>query len=115
MDVQRFVRELTALYHDWGRPTVRPKDDRLDGVLHRVRGMSTVNVLRLLNSAVGCLDEGECYLEVGSFHGATLIGALLGHPHRTAYAAKSASASIVKTTKRAGAFKLLSGETTCAK
>ena len=53
MDIQRFVDELPAQYHDWGRSTVRPKDDRLDSVLCRVSGGTTVNVLHLLNSAVG--------------------------------------------------------------
>jgi hypothetical protein len=55
-------------------------------VLGRVRGMTSPNVLQLLNAAVGLLEEGEVYLEVGCFQGATLIGALLEHPSRRAYA-----------------------------
>jgi hypothetical protein len=87
MDLPRFHRELPGLYLDWGRPSVRPVGEQSKSVLRRVRGMTTAGVLELLNHAVGCLEGEECYLEVGSYHGATLIGALLGHPGRLAHAA----------------------------
>jgi protein O-GlcNAc transferase len=34
--------------------------------------------MHMLNRAVALLEEGECYLEVGTWRGATIIGALLG-------------------------------------
>jgi hypothetical protein len=86
MDYQRFGTELPGLYEDWGQPTVRPRSGRWDQVLHRVRGMTTPCVLQLLNAAVGCLEGDEVYAEVGCFQGASLIGALLDHHGRVAYA-----------------------------
>jgi protein O-GlcNAc transferase len=82
-----FLEQLTALYEEWGRPSVRPKSDRFAQVLARVRGMTSPGVLQLLNFAVACLEGDEAYCEVGCFQGATLVGALLGHPGRRAYAA----------------------------
>jgi protein O-GlcNAc transferase len=48
--------------------------------------MTTPSVLQLLNHAVACLENGEVYLEVGSYQGSTLIGALLGNTAAQAYA-----------------------------
>jgi protein O-GlcNAc transferase len=80
MKVQPFVQNLPACYQDWGLPTVRPRSDRYHGVMRAVQGMTTPNVLQLLNEAVAHLEAGEAYCEIGCFQGATLIGALLGHP-----------------------------------
>jgi hypothetical protein len=86
MDYDRFETQLPFLYANWSTDRVSPKSQRFQDVLHRVTGMTTVNVLQLLNFAVECLEEGESYAEVGCFHGATLIGALLDHPGCKAYA-----------------------------
>jgi hypothetical protein len=91
VDVQRFVREVPGLFRDWGKPSARAVSDRFAQVLQRVRGMTTPGVLQLLNHAVGCLEAGEAYVEVGCFQGATLIGALLGHSQCPAYAADNFS------------------------
>jgi len=48
--------------------------------------MTTPSVLQLLSHAVGCLEKGELYLEVGSYRGATLIGALDANPSAKGYA-----------------------------
>ncbi|WP_421659407.1 tetratricopeptide repeat protein [Leptothermofonsia sp. ETS-13] len=48
--------------------------------------MATPSLLQLLNFAVDCLEPEEVYCEVGCFQGASLIGALLNHPERLAYA-----------------------------
>ncbi|MBI3409193.1 MAG: class I SAM-dependent methyltransferase [Planctomycetes bacterium] len=86
MDYAKFVQDLPTLYEDWGKPSVRPKSPRLAGILSQVRGMTSVNVLELLNCAVRFLEEGEQYGEIGCFRGATLIGALIGHPEAHAIA-----------------------------
>lgn len=44
--------------------------------------MTTPCVMHLLNSACRCLEAGEIYLEIGSYRGSTLIGALLGNDAR---------------------------------
>lgn len=77
---------MPALYHGWGTLDVRPKSDRFEQVLQRVRGLTSANVLQLLNWAVGCLEDPEIYAEIGCFQGATLVGALLDHRQRCACA-----------------------------
>src|SRR5262249_37007617 len=75
----------------WGHPSVRPKSPRLQHVLHHVAGMTSASVLELLNAAVACLEPEEVYCEIGSFQGATLIGALLDNAPRVALAADNFS------------------------
>jgi predicted O-methyltransferase YrrM len=88
MNYQHFMERLTNLYEGWGTPEVRPKSDRFQAVLARVRGMTSPNVLQLLNLAVEAMEPDEVYAEVGCLQGATLIGALLGTASgRIAYAA----------------------------
>src|SRR5438105_1572351 len=48
--------------------------------------MTTPSMMHLLNTAVSCMDEGQCYLEVGAWRGGTLIGALLGNDGVHGYA-----------------------------
>lgn len=86
MDYQTFIKQLPSLYHHWGQASVQPKSDRFQAVLQQIEGMTTVNVLQLLNFAVACMEPGEVYCEVGCFQGSTLTGALLNHFDRMAYA-----------------------------
>jgi predicted O-linked N-acetylglucosamine transferase (SPINDLY family) len=86
MDYQRFITELPSLYHHWGQATVCPKSGQFQAMLEQVEGMTTANVLQLLNFAVACMEPGDVYCEVGCWHGSTLIGALLNHPTCMAYA-----------------------------
>lgn len=53
-----------------------------------VLGMASPKKLKLLNLAVSFLspDNGECYLEVGTYQGKSLIAALLGNDGRAAIA-----------------------------
>jgi hypothetical protein len=86
VDLERFFRELPGLYENWAQPGCRPRSRRFEALLASVPGMTTPGVLQLLNHAVACLEEGEVYCEVGCFRGATLLGALLDHPHVSAEA-----------------------------
>ena len=86
MDYQKFIEQLPELYENWGQDSVHPKSNQFYQVLEKVQGMTTANVMQLLNFAVECMDPGEVYCEVGCFQGATLIGALLNHSERMAYA-----------------------------
>lgn len=86
MDYQRFLEALPSLYDHWETDAVQPKSDRFQAVLNRVQGMTTLNVMQLLNEAVRCMEPNETYCEIGSFRGSTLIGALLDQPDRMAYA-----------------------------
>ncbi|MGI0489279.1 tetratricopeptide repeat protein [Pantanalinema rosaneae CENA516] len=86
MDYQKFIHYLPDFYSHWGQASVQPQDDRFQAVLQQVTGMTTPGVLQLLNFAVACMEPGEVYCEVGCFQGATVIGALLDHTDRMAYA-----------------------------
>jgi len=86
MDYQRFINQLTELYQDWGQSSVRPQSQQFQSVLDQVQGMTTANIMQLLNFAVECMEPDEVYCEIGCFQGATLIGALLNHPLQMAYA-----------------------------
>ncbi|MEG5064186.1 tetratricopeptide repeat protein [Microcoleus sp. B3-A4] len=87
MDYQRFFEQLPSLYENWEEGLAFPKSaDRFHKILDKVTGMTTANVMQLLNFAVECLEPNEVYCEVGCFQGASLIAALLEHPGRMAYA-----------------------------
>ena len=86
MDHQRFCQTLPTQYLDWGHPTVRPRNPEFARLLGAVPGMTTPNVTQFLNHAVAGLGDGEDYCEVGCFRGATLCGALAGHPTRVGIA-----------------------------
>jgi predicted O-linked N-acetylglucosamine transferase (SPINDLY family) len=86
MDYQRFFEQLPTLYETWGQEGVRPKSNRFQSVLDQVQSMTTANVMQLLNFAVECMESDEVYCEIGCFQGGSLIGALLEHPERMAYA-----------------------------
>jgi predicted O-methyltransferase YrrM len=68
MDADRFLAELPARLED-----VAPFADLLEAV----PGLARPNNLALVNTAARCLGEGESYVEVGTFHGTSLIAAML--------------------------------------
>jgi predicted O-methyltransferase YrrM len=70
VDVDRFLRELPQQLEDV---------TRFEEILEAVPGLAKANNLALLNVAARCLDEGEHYVEVGTYHGTSLISAALGN------------------------------------
>ena len=76
MDPDRFLRELAARFDDFPR-TELPRDVRFAEILDAVPGLARSNNLALLNSAASCLDADECYVEVGTYRGTSLIAAML--------------------------------------
>ena len=77
MNLAAFLEGLPRRYYAWG--SVAPQPLRIrehSALLSIVRGMTAPGNLELLAWAVACLEEGECYLETGTWHGATLIGAI---------------------------------------
>lgn len=80
MHIDRFVTSLPTEFYAWGTMSAYPRDSRrYVNVCADVQGMSTPSNLHFLNLAVRQLARGECYLEVGTWRGLTLIGALLGN------------------------------------
>jgi predicted O-methyltransferase YrrM len=77
VDADRFLRELPKLFADYPR-SEHPLDRRLAPIVERVENLTSENVLALLNLAASCLGPGETYVEVGVYHGASLIAASVG-------------------------------------
>jgi protein O-GlcNAc transferase len=77
MDYQNFLTRLPELFNDWGKETIQPKSDLFSKALSQIQGMTTANVMQLLNCAVAQMDAGEIYCEVGTYRGSTLVGAML--------------------------------------
>ena len=78
MDIERFVAKLPVLFEDFPR-SPQPKGARFDDVIAGVPNLAEENVLALLNLAASLLAPGESYVEVGSYYGASLIGAMRGN------------------------------------
>ena len=68
VDVDRFLRELPEQLAD---------ASRFEEILEAIPGLAKPNNLALLNVAARCLGEGESYVEVGTYHGTSLIAAML--------------------------------------
>jgi predicted O-methyltransferase YrrM len=78
VDAGRFLERLPGLFDDFPR-SEHPIDRRFAPVAEEVENLARENNLALLNLAAGCLEEGEAYVEVGVFHGASLVAAMLGN------------------------------------
>ncbi len=91
MDVQKFIQQLANFYNNGEPETVQQKSDQFQQLLEQTNPEISVNLMQLLNVAVGCLEPDEMYCEVGTSDGASLIAALLGHPEQMAYAVSEIS------------------------
>jgi protein O-GlcNAc transferase len=78
MDVDRFARDLTALFEDFPR-SEHPRERRYDDIVRQVPNLAEENTLALVNLAARLLDPGESYVEAGTFMGASLIAAARGN------------------------------------
>jgi predicted O-methyltransferase YrrM len=76
MDADRFLPELTDRFDDFPRSEL-PLDVRFAEILDAVPGLARANNLALLNAAASCLQPDESYVEVGTYHGTSLIAAML--------------------------------------
>ncbi|MGH3133184.1 MAG: class I SAM-dependent methyltransferase [Gaiellaceae bacterium] len=81
MDADRFLRELPGLFDNFPR-SEHPLDRRFAPIVEEVENLASENVLALLNLAASCLGPEEAYVEVGVYHGASLIAAMLGNDGR---------------------------------
>ena len=78
VDPDRFARELPALFDDFPR-SEHPRGRRFDDVIAEVPNLACENNLALVNLAAGLLDPGECFVEAGTYMGASLIAAVRGN------------------------------------
>src|SRR5438105_3688716 len=85
MDTLRFEQELPQRYGDMYH-SLHPRDRKLAPLCREVPGMATENKLMLLNFAASLLEPGEVYLEVGTWKGLSILGAMLGNGDREFFA-----------------------------
>jgi len=78
MNADRFLEELPQLFEDFPR-SEHPLGRRFQPVAEDVENLARENNLALLNLAAACLERDEAYVEIGVFHGASLIAAMLGN------------------------------------
>ena len=76
MKTDAFLGGLAEAFDDFPRSEL-PRDVRFAEILEAVPGLARANNLALLNVAASGLDPGESYVEVGTYHGTSLIAALL--------------------------------------
>ena len=78
MDADRFLLELPQLFDSFPQ-SEHPLDRRFQPVADDVENLAKENNLALLNLAAARLEGDEAYVEIGVFHGASLIAAMLGN------------------------------------
>ena len=78
MDVDRFEAALHGLFDDFPS-SEHPNGRRFTRILDEVPGLARENNLALLNLAASMVAPGESYVEVGTHHGTSLIGAMVGN------------------------------------
>jgi predicted O-methyltransferase YrrM len=81
VDAERFLRELPGLFDDFPR-SEHPLDRRFAPIVEQVTNRAAENNLALINLAAACLGPAEAYVEIGVYHGASLIAAKLGNEDR---------------------------------
>jgi predicted O-methyltransferase YrrM len=81
LDPDRFLAELPGLFDDFPR-SEHPRDRRFQPIADEVENLASENTLALLNLAASCLGRDEAYVEIGVYHGASLIAAMLGNEGR---------------------------------
>lgn len=84
MQLERFLDAVEASFD--GDPQVSdPSDPAFAELTRTVNGYTSANELAVLNAAARALPEDECYLEVGSYKGRSICGAVRSVPDRTFY------------------------------
>jgi predicted O-methyltransferase YrrM len=78
LDPDRFEPALHALFEEFP-VSANPHGRRFTRILDEVPGLACENNLALLNLAASMLEPGETYVELGSYHGTSLIAAMVGN------------------------------------
>jgi predicted O-methyltransferase YrrM len=78
MNADRLLEELPALFEDFPG-SKHPRNRRFQPVAEGITNLASENTLALLNLAASLLGPGEAYVEIGVYHGASLIASMLGN------------------------------------
>ena len=84
---QSRIGELTYMEMNLPKQLLDETND-FEGARHLVdvEGMSSTRICNFLNALVGRMDEGEHYLEVGTWQGRTLLSAAFRNRNRLCFA-----------------------------
>jgi len=77
VDTAAFAAALPRSFDDFPRSQT-PRDPLFEEILGKLGGLAKPNNLALLATATTLLPEGESYVELGSFKGASLVAASYG-------------------------------------
>jgi precorrin-6B methylase 2 len=77
VDTAAFAAALPGAFDDFPH-SATPRDPLFEEILEEVGGLAKPNNLALIATATTLLPEGESYVEVGSFKGASLVAASYG-------------------------------------
>lgn len=91
MNVDAFLADCREQWPSFSEPRrlrreLHPRDRRLAGLPAQVPGAATENKLMLLNLAARHVAADEVYVEVGTWCGLSLAGAVAGNEHTRVYA-----------------------------
>ena len=79
MNTNNFVAQMNSLAFQTGLDSITKADKE-------VGGFSGPYVMKILNLAISNMEDGECYLEIGTHQGKTLIGGMIGNENKVAVA-----------------------------
>ncbi|MBW3572935.1 MAG: class I SAM-dependent methyltransferase [Gemmatimonadetes bacterium] len=91
MNVEAFLADCAEQWPTFSDPRalrneLHPRDRRLAQLPDQVPGAATENKLMLLNLAARHLGPDEVYVEIGTWCGLSLAGAVVGNEHARVYA-----------------------------
>lgn len=88
MNIELFRKKIWTTFKGTARnkPDTDPLYPMCVDNCPNIEGMTSPRKQCLLNIAYGLLAEDEAYLEVGTYHGKSLISAMLNNPSRATYA-----------------------------
>ncbi len=84
MRVEAFLEEVERAF-DGDPQESDPSDPRFAELTRSVNGYTSANELAVLNAAARVMPEDECYLEVGSYKGRSMCGAVQDVAGKTFY------------------------------
>ena len=80
MDYQKFHKELSQLYKQWGKASALPLTEIYNEINHQIAANSSTSIMQLLNWALQCMSEEEVFCQIDGITASDVIGALINHP-----------------------------------
>ena len=85
MNVKNFLDSLPQSYKNFGDPSINPKYDDNYRLKAKLDDHPLPNLLKLVDTAINCLEDEEVYCEINSDFNQNLLSSLINYPKRLAY------------------------------